>query len=191
MGSHRADGDWHLDRRDRARWRGGVIGFCGFLVRPVSPQMGQTLFVNILVSCLALVAFYASESQSGNWLDRAKEIGWFQSIRFWIWPCFTFAMTYYLVQIGILDFLMGDKGSQYWAQAGVAGVTAAITTAYCYYLGRRKLIEVQSQTGNFENLQSCPFVMGILKKAGIVPGETKEEASSALAVRSEEVRGRP
>ncbi len=169
-----------------------VVGSLAFAVSGEAgqSQLAQTLFVSTLVSCLALVAFFASESQSDNWLQRAKEVGWFQSIRFWIWPCFTFAVTYYLVQVGILIFIMGVEGSQYWLQAGVAGVTAAITTAYCYYLGRRKLIEVQSQTGNLENLQSCPFVMGILKKAGIVPGENNEESSRAIAVHSEEVRGR-
>ena len=178
-------------------WMGmtGLVAIVGSLALAASgeagqSQLAQTLFVNILVSCLALVAFFASESQSGNWVERAKEVGWFQSIRFWIWPCFTFAATYYLVQIGILNFLMGIEGFHYWALAGVAGVTAAITTAYCYYLGRRKLVEVQSQTGNLENLQSCPFVMGILKKAGIVPGESNEKTSPPLAVRSEEVRGR-
>ena len=153
-------------------------------------QLAQTLFISVLVACLALVAFFTSESRSGNWLERARQVGWFQSIRFWIWPCFTFAVTYYLVQVGILNFLMGRDGSPFFFQACMAGITAAMMTSYCYYLGRRKLIEVQSQDGTLENLESCPFVMGILSKAGIVPGETKKGSSPALAVHSEEVRSR-
>lgn len=153
-------------------------------------QLAQTLLVSFLVSCLALVAFFTSESQSGNWLEKAKQVGWLQSIRFWAWPCFTFTVTYYLVLVGIINFLVGMDGSQFFLQAGMAGITAAMITGYCYYLGRRKLIEVQSQAGNLENLESCPFVMGILRKAGIVPGETTQGASPSLAGASEEVRGR-
>jgi len=172
-----------------------LVAVVGSLAFAVSSRIGQTLlaqtlFVSLLVSCLALVAFFQSESRSGNWWERAKQVGWFQSIRFWIWPCFTFAVTYYLVQVGILNFLMGKDGSQFFSQACMAGITAAMMTGYCYYLGRRKLIEVQSQPGNLESLESCPFVMGILKKAGIVPGETTKGSSPALAGHSEEVRGR-
>jgi hypothetical protein len=168
---------------------GSSLAFA-FSVEMGQTQLAQTLFVSILVACLALVAFFTSESQTGNWLERAKQVGWFQSIRFWVWPCFTFAVTYYLVQVGILNFLMGMEGSPFFFQAGMAGITAAMMTGYCYYLGRRKLIEVQSQAGTLENLESCPFVMGILRKAGIVPGETNKGSSPALAVHSEEVRGR-
>ena len=178
------------------RWVGltALLAVVCSLAFAVSGEIGQTLvaqtlFVSILVSCMALVAFFASESRSGNWWERAKQVGWFQSIRFWIWPCFTFAVTYYLVQVGILTFLMRMEGSQFFFQACIAGITAAITISYCYYLGRRKLIEVQSQSGNMENLESCPFVMGILKKAGLV-SEANEGSSTPLAVHSEEVRRR-
>ena len=169
-----------------------VVGSLAFAISGEvgQTQLAQTLFVSFLVSCLALVAFFTSESQSGNWLERAKQVGWLQSIRFWSWPCFTFAVTYYLVLVGILNFLVGMDGSHFFFQASMAGITAAMMTGYCYYLGRRKLIEVQSQAGNLENLESCPFVMGILRKAGIVPGETPEGASPTIAVHSEEVRGR-
>ena len=179
------------------RWVGltSLVAVVSSLAFAVSGGIGQTLlaqtlFVSILVSFLALVGFFASESRSGYWVERAKQVGWFQSIRFWIWPCFTFAATYYLVQVGILNFLMGRIGNEPIFLAGMAGITAAMMTSYCYYLGRRKLIEVQSQPGNLENLESCPFVMGILNKAGIVPAETTKRPSPAIAVHSEEVRGR-
>jgi len=179
------------------RWAGlaALVAMGSSLAFTVSLQMGQsqlaqTLFMSVLIACFALVAFFSSESRSGNWLERAKQVGWFQTIRFWIWPCFTFTATYYLVQVGILTFLMGMDGSQLFIQGGVAGITAAMMTSYCYYLGRRKLLEVQSEAGTLENLESCPFVMGILSKAGIVPEETNKGSSPALAVHSDEVRGR-
>ena len=150
--------------------------------------LAQTLFVSILVATLAIVSFYASESLSGKWLDRAKQIGWFQSIRFWIWPCFTFAATYYLVQVGVLTFLVGTEAETWFFQMGIAGITAVMMTGYSYYLGRRKLIEMQSQGGIPENLQTCPFVMGILNKAGIIPERMKGEPAPTLASHSEEVR---
>lgn len=180
------------------RWVGlaALAGMSSSLVLAGSLEMGQmqlaqTLTISVLVACLALVAFFSSESRSGNWLERAKQVGWLQSIRFWTWPCLPFAATYYLVQVGILTFLIGEDGSQPLIQGGVAGVTAAMMTGYCYYLGRRKLIEVQLQAGFSENLQSCPFVMGILSKAGIVSNHNRLHSAPAGAVESGEVQIRP
>ena len=168
---------------------GGSLALAIFLeIGPTS--LAQTLFISVIVSCLGLAAFFTSESRSGNWLERAGQIGWYQTVRFWVWPCFTFAVTYYLVQVGILTFLVGMDGNQLFLQGGVAGITAALMTGYCYYLGRRKLIETESQAGISENLQSCPFVMGILSKAGLVPTEAKEGSSQTLIVSSEGVRGK-
>lgn len=153
-------------------------------------QLAQTILVSILVSSMALVVFFAGESRSGKWMERASQIGWLKAIRFWVWPCFTFTVTYYLVQVGILNFLVGVGGNQFFFQACLAGITAAMMTGYCYYLGRRKFLEVQSQAGDLESLESCPYIMRILSKAGIVPGQANKGASPALAVHSEGVRGR-
>ena len=179
------------------RWVGvtALVAVVGALALANSGEIGQTqaaqtLFVSMLVSFVALAAFFESESRSGNWLKRAQQVGGGQAVRFWLWPCFTFTVTYYLVQVGILNFLMGVEGTHFFFLGSMAGITAAMMTGYCYYLGRRKLLEVQSQTETLENLESCPFVAGILRKAGIVRGESHSPSSPVLAGPSEEVRGR-
>lgn len=179
------------------RWAGltALVAMGSSLAFAASVEMGrtqlaQTFFISILVACLSLAAFFTSESPSGHWLERAKQLGWFQSIRFWVWPCLTFAATYYLVQAGIVTFLLRMDEGDVLIQGCVAGITAAMMASYCYYLGRRKLIDVQSQAGIPENLQSCPFVMGILNKTGIVSHSTRDESAPVIAVNSGEVQGR-
>ena len=174
------------------RWVGsaaliGVIGSLalGFSVEIGETQLAQTLLVSVVVSCVALVAFLSSESQSGDWWERAKGLGWFQSLRFWIWPCFTFAATYYLVQVGVVDFLIATKMSDILVHASIAGTTAGMMAGYFVYLGRRKLFEGQTQQGFSENLQNCPFVMGILSKAGVFPDKSQVTSAQIVSAQPE------
>ena len=177
------------------RWAGlaVLIGVVSSLALAFSMEIGKTpiaqiLLLSVIVGSVALVTFFSSESQSGDWLERAKGLGSFQTIRFWIWPCFTFAATYYLVQVGIVDFLVNTNMSKVLVHAGIAGTTAGLMTCYFFYLGRRKLFEGQSQLEFSENLQSCPFVMGILSKAGVVSDNSQVASPQIVTGQPEEVR---
>ena len=177
------------------RWAGlaVLIGVVSSLALAFSMEIGrssiaQILLLSVIVASVALVTFFSSESQSGDWWKRAKGVGSFQSIRFWIWPCFTFAATYYLVQVGIVDFLVNTNMPNVLVHASIAGTTAGLMTCYFFYLGRRKLFEGQTQLEFSENLQSCPFVMGILSKAGVVSDKSQVPSAQIVTGQPEEVR---
>ena len=177
------------------RWAGlaVLVGIVSSLALAFSLEIGrssiaQILLLSVIVGSVALVTFFSSETKSGNWWERAKGVGSFQSMRFWIWPCFTFAATYFLVQIGIVDFLVNTNLPKVLVHAGIAGTTAGLMTCYFFYLGRRKLFEGQSREEIPENLQSCPFVMGILSKAGVVSDKTQIASAPIVTGQPEEVR---
>ena len=123
------------------RWAGlaVLIGVVSSLALAFSMEIGrnpiaQILLLSVIVASVALVTFFSSESKSGDWWERAKGVGSFQSMRFWIWPCFTFAATYYLVQVGIVDFLVNTNMPNVLVHASIAGTTAGLMTCYFFYL---------------------------------------------------------
>ena len=153
-----------------------------------SHDLTQSIVISLLAACLGLVAFYAGESRSGDWRRGVAQNGWVALGRFWLWPCLTFALTYYLVQAGFFIFLVQMEEVQGFAQIFTAGVTAALMAGYSFYLGRCKLLEAETQQGIPENIQSCPFVMGILNKAGYFPKGNAAIPEVETSLQAEKVR---
>ncbi len=166
---------FQLESGTMARWTGGAalasIGSALLLMILGSigqHELTQSLVISLIAACIGLLAFYAGESRSGDWRRGFSERGWFALGRFWLWPCLTFALTYYLVQAGFFTFLTHTEHVQSIVQVFMAGTTAALMAGYGFYLGRCKLLETETQEGIPENIQSCPFVMGILSKTGML-----------------------
>lgn len=164
-----------------AKWVGAAAGITGLgsmmvLLAFASDQgpLVHALLVSAMSACLALAGFYAAGTRTGDWWGRIQEIGWWPSLRFWIWPCLTFALTYYLVLFGVVVYVVRPDGDLGMWPVSLAGATAALMTAYGCYLGRRALLEEQLGQGGGEELQRCPFVMNILKTVGgrTTSGET-------------------
>ncbi len=164
-----------LESTTMGRWTGGAsiaaIG-CALLLLVFGDigrhELTQSIVISLFAACLGLVAFYAGESRSGDWRRGVSEKKWMAVGRFWLWPCLTFALTYYLVQAGFFMFLVQSEQIQSLAQILMAGTTGALMAGYGFYLGRCKLLESETQQGIPENIQSCPFVMGILNKTGFL-----------------------
>lgn len=131
-------------------------------------ELGQTFTVCFVAACLAYAAYLMGNTHSGHWAARLKSFGWLEGMRFWAWPCFTFAITYYVVQAGIFIFLLEMNLQDAWIQTFLAGTTSGLLACYCYYLGSRKFMESQTLQGIPANLESCPFVMRILTQTGVV-----------------------
>jgi len=129
--------------------------------------LAQTSLMSVVAGSLGFVSFLAGASPSGDWVGGLKQKGWFPSLRFLIWPCWTFAITYYLVQVGFVAFLLHVEVTDGLLLAGIAGSTSVLMTVYGYYLGRQTLLEIQARNGVPENLQHCPFVMSLLGKTRI------------------------
>ena len=146
-----------------------------------SHELTQSIVISLLAACVGFMAFYAGDSRSGDWRRGVSEKGWMGLGRFWLWPCLTFALTYYLVQAGFFIFLVQTEQVQSLAQIFMAGTTAALMAGYGFYLGRCKLLETETQQGIPENIQSCPFVMGILNKTGFL---SKNDATTPAVVAS-------
>ena len=152
-------------------------------------QIVHIVGVSSLTACFGLVAYYAGEHQQGNILRRIQSQSWLTLVRFWVWPGFTFAMTYVLVQMGMAAFLLGVSDSNRVLLGVISGVTAGLVTGYCYYLGTRVFVESQVHQDIPENLKSCPFVMGILSKAGIVSSSSSDLSTNKLATNQSERMG--
>ncbi len=175
-----------LESGTMGKWTAGasIVAMASALLLMVFGHIGshpltQSIVISLLTASLGMIAFYAGESRSGDWRQGLKAKGWMALGRFWLWPCLTFALTYYLVQAGFFMFLVQSEHVQVFSQLFIAGITAALMAGYGFYLGRCKLLEAESQQGIPENIQSCPFVMGILNKTGFL---SKNNASSMTGV---------
>ncbi len=152
-------------------------------------QIVHIVGVSALTACFGLLAYYAGEHQQGNILHRIQSQSWLTLVRFWVWPGFTFAMTYLLVQMGLAVFLLGVSDPNRVLVGVMSGITAGLVTGYCYYLGTRVFVESQVEQDIPENLKSCPFVMGILSKAGIVTSSSSDLSTNKLAANPPERTG--
>lgn len=166
----------HIQPMVLAQWTflAAAVGIVVSLTLGLFEGMGksvvtQVILVSLVSASLAYAAYLIGRFGLSEWVQRAKDRGWLELLRFWSWPCLTFAITYYLVQAGVFAFLVGTNLTDTAVQAFMAGITSSLMVCYCYYLGSRTLVEAQAQQGVPENLRSCPFVMSILTKAGVVP----------------------
>ncbi len=136
-------------------------------------EVGQAVLVCVVAACFAHGAFLSGKHPLEPFSDRFKIHSWWEACRFWTWPCLTFALTYYLVQIGFIAFVLQVAEEPFFVHPVVGGVTAGLMAGYGYFLGARVFVEAQTQGGFSEGLTRCPFVMEILAKTGWVASERK------------------
>ncbi len=129
-------------------------------------DIGQAAGVCVLAACCAHGAFLSGRHPFVPASDRLKTRPWWDVCQFWIWPCLTFALTYYLVQIGVVMFVLQWKGIPLVLHLIIGGVTGAMMAGYGYALGARVHVEAQTQGGVPEELKRCPFVMEMFAKIG-------------------------
>lgn len=147
--------------------------------------IGQAVISMVVAGSLAHLAFLQGQFPESNWTQRIGSQSWWERVQFWVWPCLTFALTYYLVLWGFAVFLLNVSVIQLGLFAGLAGVTSALMVGYSYFLGTRVFVEKQTQGEISEGLRRCPFVMEILAKTGWV-SPSQIPTSSSLATRPAE-----
>lgn len=143
-------------------------------------EWGYVICISMLIASLGLASFVAGETQRGNWWTGMRAKGWWQGIRFWIWPCWTFAATYYLVLVGFVVYVLRVDVVTLSLRMAMAMTTAMLLVAYSVFLGRRSLFEVQAARGIGEGIQRCPFVMGIVKQTRAATGSAPARLWSTL-----------
>lgn len=126
--------------------------------------LGQLLVVSVAGSCLTLWAYLAGTQRAGDWRAAWGLTNWPEMFRFWWWPGLAFAATYYLVLVGIVNFLFRLDVPNGTVQGLMAGAVAGIMTLYGYYLGYRRSVEDRMQQTVPASMMRCPFVMEILSK---------------------------
>ncbi len=136
-------------------------------------DVGQAILVCVVAACFAHGAFLSGKCPLEDFPDRFKIESWWETCRFWLWPCLTFAFTYYLVQFGLLAFVLQVEDVALFIYPVVGGVSAGMMAGYGYFLGARVFVEAQTQGGFSEGLTRCPFVMEILAKTGWVTSGRK------------------
>ena len=129
----------------------------------------QSTLLPIVVGTISLVVFFAGEALYTQ--ERKKPHTWLSCLWFWVWPSVTFALTYFLVLVGIASYVLRIEEISQMGFAMIAASTGLLMTLYSLYLGWRKSYEEQVVTIP-ETIQRCPFVMGMLQ-------QTKSSASVA------------
>ena len=158
------------DALQLARWGGTGLAVGGTvvavyrLVAGAGSEIGQALAVCALAACCAHGAFLSGRYPLVPVADRLKTRPWWDVCQFWIWPCLTFALTYYLVQIGVIMFVLQWKSAPLGLHLIIGGVTGAMMAGYGYALGARVHVEAQTQGVVPEELKRCPFVMELFAK---------------------------
>ena len=94
----------------------------------------------------------------------SKQHTWWAYLWFWLWPSLTFALTYFLVMMGITSYVLRIEHVSLLGFGVIAASTGLLMTLYSLYLGWRKSYEERLITIP-ENIQRCPFVMGMLQQA--------------------------
>ena len=124
----------------------------------------QSIVVPMMVASISLLAFFAGEALFEQGEARRKLHTWWSCLWFWLWPSLTFALTYFLVFIGIASYVLRIDQVPQLGFVAIAASTSLVMTIYSLYLGWRKSYEERLVTIP-ENIQRCPFVMGMLQQS--------------------------
>ncbi len=142
--------------------------------------LAQGAIVTMAAGTVALLAFFAGQTNGDAWMSRVAVTHWGELVKFWWWPGLAFASTYYLVLIGGCLYVLKQPIGSVGLFAGVAGVVGGLMALYCYYLGYRRDIENRQQGGVPSALLRCPFVMGILGQSREAISGTALNGSAAV-----------
>ncbi len=156
----------------KVQWVGGaaLLGVVGSwmvsqLGFPDWQPIMQSLVVPALVATLGVFAFaYGRSLLNSVGSKEGNSSTWLATLWFWVWPSLTFSVTYFLVMIGISSFIFRMESVSMAGFALMAAGTGVLMSSYTLFLGWRKSFEEQT-VGIPENIQRCPFVMGMLQGA--------------------------
>ena len=124
----------------------------------------QSIVVPTVLGSIGMLAFFAGEASLKKDDGPRKPHTWSSCLWFWVWPSVTFALTYFLVLIGIFSYVLRVEQISQLGFMAIAAGTGLIMTGYSLYLGWRKTYEERLITIP-ENIQRCPFVMGMLQQS--------------------------
>ncbi len=151
-------------------WAGGasllavIASFVMYNVGPLAWQpFLQSLVIPAIVATAGIVIFSQGQTLSLQDGGSAKRsFNWLSTLWFWIWPNMTFAVTYFLVMIGVASYVLRWESITQTGFVCIAAVTGMLMGGYTLFLGARKVFE-ERMVGIPENIQRCPFVMGLLQ----------------------------
>jgi len=124
----------------------------------------QSVLVPVIVASISLLAFFAGEALFEQEEAKRRPHTWLSCLWFWLWPSLTFALTYFLVLIGIAVYVFRIEQISQLGFVAIAASTGFVMTLYSLFLGWRKSYE-ERLVKIPENIQRCPFVMGILQQS--------------------------
>ena len=124
----------------------------------------QSIFVPVIVASISLLAFFAGEALFEQEEAKRRPHTWLSCLWFWLWPSLTFALTYFLVLIGVASYVLRVEQLSQLGFVALAAGTGFVMAVYSLFLGWRKSYEERLVTIP-ENIQRCPFVMGILQQS--------------------------
>ena len=124
----------------------------------------QSVLVPVIVASISLLAFFAGEVLFEQDKTKHRPHTWLSCLWFWMWPSMTFALTYFLVMIGMASYVFRVEQISQFGFVAIAASTGLVMAVYSLFLGWRKSYEERVITIP-ENIQRCPFVMGMLQQS--------------------------
>lgn len=165
------------------------LGWAGYLGE--SP-LAQLLLATAVGGSVALCAYLDGLSRPQPWWIRWHETRWMELAKFWWWPGFAFAATYFLVAYGLAEFAFRIGPLSVMWFAAVSATVGGLMATYCYYLGARRAFENRIASAVPASMLRCPFITGLLGKqsgqTGSMPAEAMAFSETPHPVRMEHVR---
>ena len=124
----------------------------------------QSVLIPLVVGSLSMLAFFAGEAVFEQKGEQRKAHTWTSCLWFWVWPSVTFALTYFLVLMGTASYVFRVGEISQLGFVAISASTGVVMSVYSVYLGWRRSYEARAVTIP-ENIQRCPFVMGMLQQA--------------------------
>lgn len=143
-----------------------------FIEQEQASVLIQVLGVTLVGGGLALAAYFAGLRPAERWMDALRRTAPSELLKYWWWPGMAFASTYYLVAMGFLLFVLRTSSISFEMALAAGALVTAMMALYGYYLGYRRHVEDLESPQLSSGMLRCPFVMGILGKAGAaLPGD--------------------
>ncbi|TAL09940.1 MAG: hypothetical protein EPO02_08830 [Nitrospirae bacterium] len=145
------------------------LAYMGFVtVAPIAAtDLGQLGLIGVLVGLACTLAFVQGLQPAMTAWEGLTQYSWRELLRFFMWPGATFGWTYYLIMLGVLNFLLALPNPPIWTRILLTAGIGGLMSLYGYYLGRCRWQEEKLHATIPPSLLRCPFIVGVLtsKKA--------------------------
>ena len=132
------------------------------LVPSAGTDLGHLVAVGVFVGAAGTLVYLQGLQPSTTLRQRLTPYSWRELLRFFLWPSLTFGWTYYLIVLGVTNFMLLVPDPSWWWRVLMTAGIGGLMSLYCYYLGRARWQEEKLHATIPPSLLRCPFILGML-----------------------------